>query len=73
MKRVAEQTRVREETVVCIDCESRIALHGAIKLGQEIVCPHCDAELEVIDTDPVELDWIYEEDLDEDEDEDEDW
>jgi hypothetical protein len=36
-------------------------------------CPNCEAELEVISTDPVELDWVYEEWDDEDEDEDQDW
>jgi hypothetical protein len=42
-------------------------------MGQEVACPHCDAELEVIETDPVELDWIYEDDVDEDDDDDDDW
>ena len=70
MKRVAEQTRVREKTVVCIDCESRIALNGAIKLGQELVCPLCDAVMEIVGLDPLQADWIYEEtEYDPDEDE----
>ena len=60
MKRVAEQTRIREKTVVCIDCESRIALNGAIKLGQELVCPLCDAVMEIVGLDPLKADWIYE-------------
>jgi len=38
-------------------------------MGQKMTCPHCDAWLEVIELDPVELDWAYE---DEDEWE-EDW
>jgi hypothetical protein len=61
VKRVAEQTRVRERTVVCIDCESRIALNGLIKLGQELVCPLCDAVMEIVGLDPLKADWIYEE------------
>jgi Zn-finger nucleic acid-binding protein len=38
-------------------------------MGLKVNCPNCDAELEVIETDPVELDWVY----DDDEDQDEDW
>ena len=67
------ETKAQAVSAVCPDCGKAVHLKSPVRLGQEIVCPHCDAELEVIDTDPVELDWIYEEDLDEDEDEDEDW
>jgi hypothetical protein len=35
-------------------------------------CPNCEAELEVIGNDPVELDWVYEE-WDDEEEEDEDY
>jgi alpha-aminoadipate carrier protein LysW len=56
----------------CPDCGSRIGVKSPVRIGQQVVCPNCDAELEVIDTDPVELDWVYE-DEEGDEDEDEDW
>lgn len=56
----------------CPDCGQKIRMQGAIRMGQEVVCPNCDAELEVIETDPVELDWIYDEYDGEDEDDD-DW
>jgi lysine biosynthesis protein LysW len=55
----------------CPDCDGRIALNPA-RMGQKITCPHCDADLEVISTDPLELDWVYDWEWDEDEDEDED-
>jgi hypothetical protein len=45
-------------------------LQGLARIGQKVICPNCDAELEVIETDPVELDWVYDDDSDEDEDED---
>jgi Zn-finger nucleic acid-binding protein len=35
-----------------------------------LTCPNCDAELEIIETEPVEVDWYYEES---DDDEQEDW
>jgi hypothetical protein len=42
-------------------------------VGQEVLCPHCDAELEVIETDPVELDWVYDEYDGDDDDDDDDY
>ena len=58
---------------VCPACEAEITLKGQVEMGQSVVCPQCSQELEVIDTDPLELDWAYEElDWDDDEDENED-
>ena len=66
---VAKATRTT--TTECPDCGERIALQLPVRRGDLVNCPNCDAELEVIGTDPVELDWVYEES--DDEDEDEDW
>jgi lysine biosynthesis protein LysW len=58
----------------CPDCEESISLGPRPKVGQRITCPHCNADLEVIDTSPLELDWAYdgpEEDWDDEEWEDE--
>jgi alpha-aminoadipate carrier protein LysW len=57
-------------TVSCIDCDKPIKLPFRPLLGDIISCSHCGAELEVIDVNPVELDWAY---LEPDEDEDEEW
>jgi hypothetical protein len=61
--------------VYCPDCDGRIVINPHAVLGMKLTCPHCDAELEVIGTDPVEIDWVYdwEWDDDEEEDDDEDW
>ena len=57
----------------CPDCDGRIVLNPHANLGQKLTCPHCDAELEVISLNPLELDWAYDWSWDEDEeDEDED-
>ena len=56
----------------CPDCGDKIALRGEIRMGKKVVCPNCDAELEVVETEPVELDWAYDDDLDSKEEE-EDW
>ena len=55
----------------CPDCGEQITLRLPVRRGDLVNCPNCEAELEVIETNPVGLDWVYE-DVD-DEDEDEDW
>jgi alpha-aminoadipate carrier protein LysW len=50
----------RTIVVECPDCEDKITMRGPIEWGQQVVCPHCGTDLEVINTDPVELDWVYE-------------
>ena len=57
--------------VTCPECDENITLKNEIKWGQQVVCPHCSTELEVINTDPVELDWVFEEN-DQDYDDDDD-
>lgn len=60
----------------CPDCEEPIRLNVQPRVGQPITCRSCGAELEVIETSPLELDWAYDgpvEDWNEDEDEEEDW
>lgn len=43
----------------CPDCGQKVDLGLQPKLGKEMICPHCGAELEVVSLDPVELDWAY--------------
>ena len=58
----------------CPDCDTEIAFNPHPKLGQRLVCPHCDADLEVLSVDPLELDWAYDWEDDGWEDEDDpDW
>ena len=63
----------------CPDCGRSVELRADIRLREVVICPHCDADVEVISKDPLELDWAYgdssewdDEESDEDEDEDED-
>jgi lysine biosynthesis protein LysW len=56
----------------CPDCDEKIVLNNP-RVGQKLLCPHCDTEVEVIGTDPLDLDWAYDMSYDEDwADEDED-
>jgi lysine biosynthesis protein LysW len=66
------EAKIQVVSATCPDCGQVVRLQGRVRRGQEVTCPHCDAELEVIETDPVELDWVYDE-YDGEEDEDDDW
>ncbi len=63
----------------CLDCEYKINLGAHPAEGQKVTCSNCGAELEIISSEPLELDWAYlepaesEEDWYWDEDWDEDW
>ena len=60
--------------VICPDCGEEIFLKGRIELGREVICPNCDAELKVVETKPLALDWSYD-DYDDyyDEEEEQNW
>jgi len=45
----------------CPSCAENITFQKSPRLGQILRCQFCDSELEVIDLDPVTLDWPYEE------------
>ena len=58
---------VRKQVVFsCLECESPIELSYQPVNGQIISCPHCNVELEVINNNPLEIDFYYE-DWDDDE------
>jgi hypothetical protein len=44
----------------CLDCERKIDLGADPRVGQRVRCLYCEVELEVINLEPLELDWIYE-------------
>ena len=67
------KTTAQTTKATCPDCGEKIPVRGTIRIGQEVICPHCDAELEIVETEPVELDWAYEDDWDDEEEEDDDW
>lgn len=46
-------------TAFCPDCDEEITLDRKPKIGQRVTCPNCEIALEVIETEPLELDWAY--------------
>ena len=63
-------TKVTKAT--CPDCGEDFSFAGQVSLGRLLTCPNCDAELEIIETDPVELDWAYDDDYDDDDNDEDD-
>jgi lysine biosynthesis protein LysW len=73
-KKMITGKRIKTVAVECPDCEEKINMTGEIVWGQKVVCPHCGVDLEVINVDPVELDWVFEDsDYDYPDDDEEDW
>lgn len=54
----------------CPKCEAEIHVDEEMDKGETMVCSECDASLEVVGLDPVELDFALEEEEDVDDDED---
>jgi len=59
--------------VVCPGCNEELRIAGVPRLGQRVFCDICEDELEVVSTEPVEIDWIYSFDDDDDDDDDDDY
>jgi len=49
----------------CPMCGATVRLKSTAKKGDIIYCQACDAELEIVNTSPVELDWPLEDYVDE--------
>jgi alpha-aminoadipate carrier protein LysW len=39
----------------CIECGAELSLHEGLEIGEIVDCATCGAELEVVSTDPVDL------------------
>ncbi len=48
----------------CSECDEDIEIPGRARLGQKIICIHCGAALEVVATDPLEVESAQEDDYD---------
>ncbi|MGC9398946.1 MAG: lysine biosynthesis protein LysW [Anaerolineae bacterium] len=49
---------------VCPSCGETMRLGDKPKLGERITCPECGEVLEVVELNPVELDWAFDDDDD---------
>jgi lysine biosynthesis protein LysW len=51
------------DVAYCPECDAKINVKSP-KLAQIVTCRVCDTRLEVVDLKPLELDWAFEDDLD---------
>jgi alpha-aminoadipate carrier protein LysW len=49
----------------CPECEASIDLGDELEEGLRVDCPECNAELEVVNTNPVELEVVADEEEEE--------
>lgn len=43
----------------CPLCKENVHLGSQMKVGDQVMCPGCDAQLEIVSLYPAELDWPY--------------
>lgn len=54
----------------CPECESLVEIEvDDVEEGQIVTCPECGVDLEVVNTNPIELDLAEDEDLEEEDEE----
>ena len=58
-------------TGTCPECDAAVHVDLDVDKGETVDCEECGVQLEVVGLDPVELDLVEEESLDDDDDEDE--
>ena len=58
-------------TGTCPECDADVHVDTDTDKGETVSCEECGTDLEVVGLDPVELDLVEEDNLDDDEDEDE--
>jgi lysine biosynthesis protein LysW len=61
------------KTTHCLSCDSKIEIGSKARIGQFVYCEFCGADFEIIELNPIELDYAFidDDDLDyEDEDDD---
>jgi len=46
-------------TTNCLNCDNLLNLEAPLRVSQRISCPSCQVLLEIINLNPLELDWIY--------------
>ncbi len=44
---------------MCPSCDARIRIGGDPDIGMRVTCPECGDLLEVVELNPIELDWVY--------------
>jgi uncharacterized paraquat-inducible protein A len=56
---------MKMKTTECPNCDELITVKFPIKIGTNVKCKSCHENLIVVSTDPLELDWPFEDDEEE--------
>ncbi len=54
----------KKEISYCPECDSRLRLR-TVRLGERISCRECGTALEIVGVNPIELDWAFDEPIEE--------
>lgn len=49
----------KKTTIECLSCSKDINIDRNPKIGDFVYCNRCDSRFEIIDLDPVMVDWPY--------------
>lgn len=60
-------------TATCVECDEEIEINDRPRRGLRVICPSCGAQLEVVSTNPIELDLPFDEEEDDDDWDDDDF
>ena len=52
----------KKETVECLACDEDVYVGRNPKVGNFVTCQHCDETFQIIDIDPILIDWPYDDD-----------
>lgn len=48
-----------QKSVPCLDCLTAIVVPDGSEIGDILLCTSCGVEVELINTDPLEVDYLY--------------
>lgn len=57
------KTKKKVLVAECPECGTAIRFHKTLQRGQIVHCPECVESLQVYSTNPLELDWAFEEEV----------
>lgn len=57
--RIRVGRRQKVAVAMCPSCDARIRISGDPDIGMRVTCPECGDLLEVVELNPIELDWVY--------------
>ena len=49
----------KAKVAYCPSCDNPVHLSGTVRIGRKFECKACNAELEVVELNPIVLDWVF--------------